>query len=80
MRGIPWELLPTTFRDAIQVTKGLGIRYLWIDSLCIIQDDDVDWKEESSKMASIYQNSFLTICATAAPDDEAGLWPRVAPT
>ncbi|PQE31622.1 HET domain-containing protein [Rutstroemia sp. NJR-2017a WRK4] len=80
MREIPRTSLPTTFRDAIQVTRELGIPYLWIDSLCIIQDDDTDWEVESSKMTSIYQNSFLTICATTAKDDDAGLWSREEPT
>jgi hypothetical protein len=73
---IAWESLPDTFRDAIQVTKKLDVQFLWIDSICIIQDDNHDREEESSKMASIYQNSYLTLCATSAPSDDAGLWPR----
>jgi hypothetical protein len=76
---IPWQSLPNTFRDAIEVTRQLGVRYLWIDSLCIIQDDENDWMQESSKMASVYQNAHLTICATVGQNDDAGLWPRVVP-
>lgn len=58
--------LPTSFQDAIYVTRRLNIRYLWIDSLCIIQDDEDDWEIESAKMASIYQNAYVTIAATAS--------------
>lgn len=46
MRGISIETLPATFRDAIRVTKSLGYEYIWIDSLCIVQDDKVDWERE----------------------------------
>ncbi|KAF7532425.1 hypothetical protein G7054_g7944 [Neopestalotiopsis clavispora] len=76
---IPWNSLPNTFRDAIEVTRQLGVRYLWIDSLCIIQDDENDWKQESSKMVEVYQNAYLTIYATGGQNDDAGLWPRVVP-
>ena len=43
LKGIPHRLLPKTFQDAVVVTRALGLRYLWIDSLCIIQDDEGDW-------------------------------------
>lgn len=66
--------LPETFQDAVQVTRHLGVRYLWIDSLCIVQDDPDDWARESSKMASIYGNSYLTIAATSAKDGSEGLF------
>ena len=75
-RGIRWSSLPRTFSDAIHVARELGIRYLWIDFLFILQDDDADWKVEASKMAQVYQNAYLTICATSGPDDDAGLWSR----
>jgi len=41
--GIPISVLPKTFNDAIALTRRLGVRYIWIDSLCIIQDDNLDW-------------------------------------
>ncbi|KAL5355325.1 heterokaryon incompatibility protein-domain-containing protein [Aspergillus floccosus] len=63
-RGIPWALLPRTFQDAITVTRRLGIRYLWIDTLCIIQDSKEDWEQEAAQMASIYRGSFLTLAAS----------------
>jgi hypothetical protein len=66
------ESLPKSFRDAVLVTRKLHIRYLWIDSICIIQDNDDDWEPESSRMDSIYQNAHVTIAATAAANSEAG--------
>jgi hypothetical protein len=59
------EDLPRTFRDTVLVAKALGIMYLWIDSLCIIQDDRKDWLEQSTKMGSIYMNSTFTIAVSA---------------
>ncbi|KAE9363415.1 HET-domain-containing protein [Stipitochalara longipes BDJ] len=64
--------LPPTFRDAISITRRLGVRYLWIDSLCIIQDSEQDWASESLKMGGIYQNSFLTIAASQGKNSLAG--------
>ncbi|KAK4175462.1 putative heterokaryon incompatibility protein [Triangularia setosa] len=61
---IPWADVPQAFRDAITVTRKLGIRYLWIDSLCIVQDDPQDWAEQAPEMCSIYSNALLTISAT----------------
>ncbi|KAJ2900245.1 HET-domain-containing protein [Zalerion maritima] len=77
--GIAWESLPQTFRDAIVFTRRLGLRYLWIDSLCIMQDDPLDWKRESGKMASIYQNAHITLAATKAPDGCGGCFSVVSP-
>lgn len=58
-----WTELPKTFRDAIVVCRYLHIRFLWIDSICIIQDSASDWKHESATMAEVYGNSSLTISA-----------------
>ncbi|KAF2670488.1 HET-domain-containing protein, partial [Microthyrium microscopicum] len=71
-RGFPVAELAQTFQDAIFVTRALGIRYLWIDSLCICQDDRADWERESAKMASVYSNAHITISAQRASDDSAG--------
>lgn len=54
--GIPWMTLPPTFRDAVKITRFLGVRYLWIDSLCIVQDDHDDWVTQSAQMADIFGN------------------------
>lgn len=58
--------MPQNFQDAVIVARRLGFRYLWIDSLCIIQDSESDWLNESVKMGSIYANSSLTIAASSA--------------
>ena len=65
---ISFDTLPPLFRDAIIITRQLGLRYIWIDSLCIIQDSLRDWETESSKMGNIYQNSYITISATGSGD------------
>ncbi|KAI9767487.1 MAG: hypothetical protein M1839_004498 [Geoglossum umbratile] len=70
--GMPVESLPKTFQEAILLTRRLGIQYLWIDSLCIIQDDEADWEREASQMASVYGNSYLTIAASSASDSTVG--------
>jgi hypothetical protein len=76
-RGFPPEQAPATFNDAIRVARKLGARYLWIDSLCIVQDDPRDWQIESSQMGDVYGNAYLTIAAsTAANDSEGFLQPR----
>ncbi|KAH9895541.1 heterokaryon incompatibility protein-domain-containing protein [Xylariomycetidae sp. FL2044] len=62
--GVEISLLPRTFQDAIVTTKSLGLSYIWIDSICIIQDDQQDWERESSQMADIYRSAYLTIAAT----------------
>ncbi|OBS23285.1 hypothetical protein FPOA_03837 [Fusarium poae] len=64
--GIPIEAFPKTFKDAFWLVHELGISYIWIDSLCIFQDDKDDWLHESSRMGDVYGNAFLTIAATRA--------------
>lgn len=70
--SIDFEALPLSFQDAITITRGLGIRFLWIDSLCIVQDDKSDWEREAAKMSSIFRHAFLTITAAAAWDSHGG--------
>ncbi|KXX78515.1 Heterokaryon incompatibility protein 6, OR allele [Madurella mycetomatis] len=67
-------MLPATFQDAIDFTRRLGLRYIWIDSICIIQDSPKDWAEQSSLMADIYGNAHLTICATASAGSDGGCY------
>lgn len=74
LKNIPWEHLPKTFQDVVSVTRQLGIQFLWIDALCIIQDDEADWEEQSSQMASIYEHCHLTICADRSPDVHSGIF------
>ena len=74
---IPWERLPGTFRDAILVTRKLrvvfGVQYIWIDALCIIQDNLEDWRREASKMRDIYYHSFCNLAACVGQDSYSGL-------
>ena len=72
VKGIRLSTMPATFRDAISITRRLGYRYLWIDSLCIIQDSDEDWKHESAVMGQIYGHSDCTIAATGSADSNGG--------
>ena len=64
--------LSQTYQDAIAITRLLGLRYLWIDSLCIIQDCMVDWQTEAAKMGSIFKFSFCTIAASWASSNSEG--------
>ncbi|KAF2467682.1 HET-domain-containing protein, partial [Lindgomyces ingoldianus] len=77
--SIPWSQLSRTFRDAIDLTYRLGLKYIWIDSLCIIQDNIDDWRHEGNKMASTYSNSFLTIAASKARDGNEGCYSTCPP-
>ncbi len=69
---IPWASLPKSFQDAITITRRLRIPYLWVDSLCIVQDDKEDWKHESGEMADIYAGGKITISASMAASDLDG--------
>lgn len=66
--------LPQTLQDAVQVAWQMQVPYLWVDSLCIIQDDQIDWAVESGNMGSIYQNALVTISADAAPSVHSGIF------
>jgi hypothetical protein len=70
--SIPMDQLPKSFKDAITITRKLQIPFLWIDTLCIVQDSEQDWHHESGLMSSIYRNSTLTISATGAVDGSRG--------
>ena len=74
--GMSMTQLPQTFQDAIVVVRNLGIRYLWIDALCIIQDDKEDWAREAVKMDKVYGDAFLTIVATSTKSDVEGFLHR----
>lgn len=76
--GILWDALPRTFQDAIIFTRRLKIQYLWIDSLCIVQDSWNDWSVQSSKMPSIYENSYVTLAATSSASSAGGCFSRAS--
>ena len=73
---IPLEDLPRTFQEAVTITRSLGQRYIWIDSLCIIQDSTEDWEVESAKMAEVYSKSLCTLVATSAHSNGGCICPR----
>jgi hypothetical protein len=74
---IPVDLLPQNFKDAITVTRKLGLRYVWIDSLCIIQNSATDWAKQCTRMSSIYRDSLVTLAACDSANSSVGfLHPR----
>lgn len=72
LQGIPVEDLPQTFWDAVVIVARLGYEYIWIDSLCIIQDSELDWGEQVLIMGEIYRNSLCTIAPFHAKDSSQG--------
>ncbi|KAK0667511.1 heterokaryon incompatibility protein [Cercophora samala] len=70
--GVPFSKIPKTFQDALVVTRLLRHRYLWIDALCIVQDDVDDWARESARMAAVYSHASCTISAHTARDSNTG--------
>ncbi|KAH7468326.1 hypothetical protein FOMA001_g15068 [Fusarium oxysporum f. sp. matthiolae] len=73
-QGIPVRLLPLTFQHAARICHEIGIQYLWIDSLCIIQDDPRDWEIEADKMSEVYANAWLTVAASSSTGSASGCY------
>ncbi|KAL9114073.1 MAG: hypothetical protein Q9227_001845 [Pyrenula ochraceoflavens] len=71
---IMWDTLPRTIQDAVTFARWFGIDYLWVDSICIVQDDRDDWEREAIRMFEVYQNAFLTLAALHGKDSLAGLF------
>lgn len=76
---IPWYILPKTFQQAVNFARRLRIQYLWVDTLCIIQDSREDWMKQSVKMAAIYEHSFITLAASVAEHSDAGCFNSPSP-
>ncbi|KAK4455295.1 heterokaryon incompatibility protein-domain-containing protein [Podospora aff. communis PSN243] len=72
MEGISYEKLPRTLQDAVTVCRHLRVRYLWVDAICIIQDDEVDKTQQIAQMPTIYKNGYLTIIAGSASNTAQG--------
>ena len=64
--------MPKTLQDAVVISRHLGLRYLWIDSLCICQDDAEEWARESASMANVYSNAHIVIMANHANNSSLG--------
>jgi hypothetical protein len=73
-KHIQTDKLPNVFRDAIFMTHLLGFRYLWIDSLCIIQDSKDDWVKEAPRMGGVYRRAACNLAATGFSDGRNGLF------
>ncbi|KPI42508.1 uncharacterized protein AB675_9587 [Cyphellophora attinorum] len=71
---IPYRDLPRTFQDAVQIAQTLDIGYLWIDSLCILQDDPAEWKREATRMDQVYLGATLTIAASDGHSASSGFF------
>ncbi|KAJ4184958.1 hypothetical protein NW755_008872 [Fusarium falciforme] len=71
-KAVDFRRLPRTFQDAIKAARGLSVRYLWIDSLCIIQDDQEDWKREAARMQQVFSNATCIIAASSAGSSAVG--------
>lgn len=72
MKAISAPDLPKTFRDAIDIARQIGMSYIWIDALCIIQGDSTDWQREAGQMRHVYGGSYLNIAATTATSAHQG--------
>ncbi|EWG55263.1 hypothetical protein FVEG_13292 [Fusarium verticillioides 7600] len=79
IRGRPISELPETLRDAVRIARNLGFEFIWIDALCIIQDDETDWVEQSALMADIYRCSSLNLCAADSAGCGSGMVEMAAP-
>lgn len=66
LERVEWQTIPRTFQDSLRFLLALGIENVWIDYYCIIQDDPLDWQNQAAQMASIYQNSYITLAATSS--------------
>jgi hypothetical protein len=77
LNSIDYAALPATFRDAVTVTRALGLRYLWIDSICIIQGKDGDFFQEAKRMEEVYSGAYCVLAASRASGQSSGfLQPR----
>ncbi|OHE99076.1 heterokaryon incompatibility protein [Colletotrichum orchidophilum] len=72
--AIPCDSMPPTLRDAVAITRNLGLRYLWIDALCIIQGDAEDWAREAGRMCEVYSNATVTISVDHADGSSVGVF------
>lgn len=73
LSGVPVEELPPTFQDAIHICREWNVRYIWIDSFCILQDDSADWLEQSADMGKIYSLAHCNICADACTSSKESI-------
>jgi len=75
LERIQFHLLPEVYAHAVKIARGLGIRYLWIDALCIIQDDTDDWIREAATMCDVCWNTVCRIAVTDSKRPTKGFFP-----
>ncbi|CEI60350.1 hypothetical protein FVEN_g6506 [Fusarium venenatum] len=71
-KGFNWDHLPKTFQDAFKIASWLELNWIWIDSMCIVQDSKSDWKIETRMMDQIYMGAKINISADIGVDSQAG--------
>ncbi|OGM42931.1 hypothetical protein ABOM_007494 [Aspergillus bombycis] len=79
-KGIDLSELSRTFREAFEITIGIGLQHIWIDALCILQDDDHDWARESAKMGDVYRHADITINAFTSANGSGQCTTAYVPT
>jgi hypothetical protein len=79
LKGFSIDDLPQTFQDAVRVARAIGLSYLWIDAVCIIQEDQEDWGKESLSMEKVFSSAYCTISADAAESWTQGFLQRTSP-
>ncbi|KAF5615443.1 het-domain protein [Fusarium sp. NRRL 52700] len=79
IKGYSISKLPETLQDAVRISRNLGFKFIWIDALCIVQDDEKDWVEQSALMADIYRYSSLNLCAADSAGCGSGIVEMAAP-
>ncbi|KAF1997096.1 HET-domain-containing protein, partial [Amniculicola lignicola CBS 123094] len=72
--GFTLAEMPKTCRDAVLIARSLGIPYIWIDQLCIIQDSSEDWNREAQRMCAVYENASVTFAGLDSPSSDIGLF------
>lgn len=80
MECISVSELPKTFQDCVFTGRELGLKYIWIDSLCIIQDDREDWAHHAQCMDKVYENALFTLAAVSSPDGSVPFLGQEAPS
>lgn len=74
--SISYNDMPKAYQDTVRVARALGVKYIWIDALCIIQDDVADWEKESQAMSEIFRNSLVTIIPLRTTSSDEGFLER----
>ena len=75
----PLSLLPLTVRDALAVVARLGLSYLWVDRLCVVQDSPPDQRDETSKSRQVFRNAYISIAASGTTSTFSGLFSKRDP-